>query len=208
MNVSRLIVLSTLAEGGPMYGHQIRRLIETVRLEAWSTVRVGSLYNAIRRLESEHLIEVVGTEQKGRLPVRTFYAITMEGRRELALLRAKGLREVEFATDPFDVTLWTAAGLPQEQLEDAVSKRLEKLRGIRDTIVAERESLELQGFLPAAGQILFRHGEYRVEAEIRWHEELLDWLPRLAEQRAAWPVGGPWEDDGHLDEADADQTGD
>jgi len=189
MNVSRLIVLGTLADHGPMYGHQIRRLLETVKLEAWSEVRPGSLYNALHRLESEDLIRELRTERSGRLPARTVYEITDEGQLELALLRDRGLRQVTFATDPFDVALWVSSSLPREELEAIVQERIDTLQAVLASTVRERERLLEHGYLPAAGQVLFRHSEARVEAELRWHEELLTRLATLAEDRVTTPSG-------------------
>ena len=117
MRVVRLLVLGTLAARGPMYGHQIRRIAEMINVEAWSEIRAGSLYHALHQLEAEGLIEAVRTEQRGRLPARTVYAVTAEGRTELSVLRDRGLREVHAPRDPFDVALWVAAGLPPEELE-------------------------------------------------------------------------------------------
>jgi DNA-binding PadR family transcriptional regulator len=106
------MVLGTISRRGPMHGHQIRRVIETIDLEAWSEVRVGSLYHALHQLESEELIVAVSSEQRGRMP-RTTYAITEQGEEELAMLRDRGLREAQVrVTDPFDVALWVAADMP------------------------------------------------------------------------------------------------
>lgn len=202
MSVARLIVLGILSTHGPLYGHQIRRVMETIQLEAWSEVRVGSIYNALHRLEGEGLIRQVRTEQEGRLPARTVYEITGEGERELALLRHRGLSEVRFATDPFDVALWVSAGKPQDDLRGLVEERLQTLRTVLASTTRQRERLAEQGYLPPAGLIIFRHSEARVEAELRWHEELLDQLSSLGEQTASWPAGGPWV----TQAADADAT--
>src|SRR5689334_15062680 len=94
--VARLFVLGTL-ERGPAHGHEIRRLAERIDVENWSEARIGSIYNAIRRLESEELIEALRNEQEGRRPPRTVYAITDAGRVELASLRDKLLHDVMLA---------------------------------------------------------------------------------------------------------------
>jgi DNA-binding PadR family transcriptional regulator len=101
VNVVRLLVLGTLAAQGPAHGHQIKRTIETINVEAWSEIRVGSLYHALHQLEAEGLVEAMRTEQPGRMPARTVYAITEAGRQELARLRDQGLRDVSIrVADP------------------------------------------------------------------------------------------------------------
>ena len=181
VNVVRLLVLGTLAERGPTHGHQIKRTIETINVEAWSEIRVGSLYHALHQLEAEELVVAMRTEQPGRMPARTVYAITEAGRRELARLRDQGLREVSIrVTDPFDVALWVAGGLPADELDGIARQRVELLRAQLHALAGEREQLTRKGYLPAVGQALMRHGELRLEAELRWHAELLDRLPDLA----------------------------
>jgi DNA-binding PadR family transcriptional regulator len=178
--VARLFVLGTLAAQGPAHGHEIRRLAEQIDIENWSDAQVGSIYNALRRLESEGLIETVRTEQQGRRPTRTIYAITMAGRQELASLQDKLLYDITLPSDPFDIALWVSASLTPEHLAAAIDRRRKSLQELSGRLADERMRLTTAGYLPAVGELLFRHGELRVEAELRWHEELHEKLPQLA----------------------------
>jgi DNA-binding PadR family transcriptional regulator len=178
-------VLGTLARFGPMHGHQLKRSIQTINVEAWSDVRAGSLYHALHQLAAEGMIELVQTERPGRLPARTVYRITPAGEAELELLRDRALAEVRPSADPFDVALWVAAGLDAARLADVVRDRLATLRRQLADLAAERRSRVADGTIPAVGALLMAHGEARLEAEVRWHEALLDALPSLAE--------GPWQ---------------
>jgi DNA-binding PadR family transcriptional regulator len=170
--VARLFVLGTLESTGPVHGHEIRRLAERIDVENWSDAQVGSIYNAIRRLEAEGLIEPTRSEQVGRRPTRTIYALTDAGRVELASLRDRLLYEIALPSDPFDVALWVSAGLPSEQLQAAIDRRCLSLRELLGRLADERTRLTDSGYLPVVGQLLFRHGEIRIEAELRWHDEL------------------------------------
>jgi DNA-binding PadR family transcriptional regulator len=181
--VARLFVLGTL-ERGPAHGHEIRRLAERIDVENWSDARIGSIYNAIRRLESEELIKAIRSEQQGRRPTRTVYALTDEGRVELRVLRDKLLHEVGLPSDPFDIALWVSADTPVEELEAAIEQRCASLRELRSRLENERTRLTDAGYLPAIGQVLFRHGEIRIDAELRWHDEL---RTRLIELRGVSP---------------------
>jgi DNA-binding PadR family transcriptional regulator len=182
MKVVRLLVLGMLAARGPMHGHQIKRAIELINIEAWSAIRVGSLYHALHQLTTEGLIEALRTERQGALPARTVYAITAEGEVELAVLRDRALRHVEPPRDPFDIALWVAAGLPSDDLEVIVRQRLEALRLQLDALSSERLQLTEKNHLPPVGRVLMRHGEARLEADIRWHEELLASMSDLTTQ--------------------------
>jgi hypothetical protein len=57
----------------------------------------------------------------------------------------------------------------------------------RHRLEHERTRLTNAGHLLAVGQVLFRHGEIRIEAELRWHQELRDALTDLAATRASRP---------------------
>jgi DNA-binding PadR family transcriptional regulator len=184
MKVVRLLVLGTLARFGAMHGHQLKRSIQTINVEAWSDVRAGSLYHALHQLAAEGLIEMVQVERPGRQPARTVYRITAAGEAELEVLRDRALAEVRPSADPFDVALWVAAGLEPRRLEEVIRRRLDTLRRQLADLSAERRAHLAEGVLPAVGAILMAHGEARLEAEVRWHEVLLDALPSLAD--------GPW----------------
>ena len=183
--LARVFVLGTLDSNGPTHGHEIRRLAERVDVENWSDASVGSIYNALRRLHEEGLIEPVRTEQVGRRPTRTVYALTTTGQTELASLRDKLLYEVALPNDPFDVALWVSAGLPAEQLGAVIDRRSAALTELQARLSDERARLTAAGYLPPAGQVLFRHAEIRVEAELRWHAEVRERLTSPTE-----PGGG------------------
>src|SRR5215472_6254510 len=95
MNLTRLMALGTLARYGPQHGHQIRRLAELTDVGEWGGVSVGALYRELRAMEREGLVETLRTEQVGRRPARTVYAITEDGRLELHTLRAHALAKIQ-----------------------------------------------------------------------------------------------------------------
>src|SRR5579863_4840317 len=105
MNLTRLMVLGTLARHGPRHGHEIRRIAEVTNVGEWGGVSVGALYRELRTMEAEGLVEALRTEQVGRRPARTVYAITREGMLELAMLREQAIRNTQVPPDPLGVAL-------------------------------------------------------------------------------------------------------
>ena len=178
MNPTRLFVLGALARHGPMYGHQIRRDARVDRTELWSEVKPGSLYAALHRLQAEGLIEPVRTEQQGNLPARTVYAITDEGRRELRALRAEALREVALRPDPVDLALAVCADLDQDTLRGFFTSRREALAGRAAFFAREREQAGPDQ--TSADDLIIDHVIARIETELRWHDEVLDRVGKLA----------------------------
>lgn len=186
MNPTRLFVLGALAKHGPMYGHQIRREARLDRADLWSDVRPGSLYGALHRMEAEGLIEPVRTEQRGRLPARTVYAITQEGHRELRTLRSEALREVVMRPDPVDLALAMSAEEDEDTMRGYIGDRVRAL-----TAQAAQFSHHRDRAWPdqtVADDLVAEHARLRIEAELAWHHLVLDRLGKLAagsEHRAA-----------------------
>ena len=187
MNPTRLFVLGALARRGPMYGHQIRRGARVDRTELWSEVRPGSLYGALHRMAAEGLIEAVRTEQVGNLPARTVYAITSEGRRELLALRAEAFRQASLRPDPVDLAVAMSGELPEEELRALVEDRRRALAAQLQVFRHERERTWAEQTV--ADSLILQHAIGRLEAEIHWHGELLDAIPKLSEPATAASPG-------------------
>jgi DNA-binding PadR family transcriptional regulator len=177
MNPTRLFVLGALARRGPMYGHQLRRNARMDRAELWSDVRPGSLYGALHRLAAEGLIEPLRTEQSGNLPARTVYAITEEGHRELKALRAEALCEVGLRPDPVDLAVAMSGDLDEDTLRGYVEDRITAL-----SVQAAQFSHHRDRAWPdqtIADDLVAEHARLRLEAELTWHQMLLDQLAKL-----------------------------
>ena len=177
MSAIRLFVLGKLAEAGPLHGHQIRQHAQTDRTETWAGVKPGSLYGALKRLASEGLIREVRTERQGNRPERTVYEITPEGRRSLSALHDEALHDLVSYDDPFDLALALSRELPEEHLARIVADRLSSLQVLQSTQQHRVERAD--PYLNEAERLVLRHVMERTAAEIRWHEELLDRIPKI-----------------------------
>jgi DNA-binding PadR family transcriptional regulator len=178
MNPTRLFVLGALAMRGPMHGHQIRRDARMNRADLWSDVRPGSLYGALHRLAAEGLIEPVRTEQSGNMPARTVYAITAEGQRELRALRAEALEDVGLRPDPVDLALVMSGDLDPDVLRGYIEDRIRALGS-----QAARHARHGDRVWPdqtVADDLVLEHTRLRVEAELAWHQIVLDRIGKLS----------------------------
>jgi len=178
MNPTRLFVLGALAKHGPMYGHQLRRDARMDRADLWSDVRPGSLYGALHRLAAEGLIEPLRTEQPGHRPARTVYAITAEGRRELRTLRAEALQEVGLRPDPVDLALAMSGDLDEDTLRGYVDDRIRALTAQAAQFDHHRDRTWPDQTV--ADDLVVEHARLRIEAELAWHQLVLDQLGKLA----------------------------
>ena len=173
------------------------------RADLWSDVRPGSLYGALHRLAAEGLIEPLRTEQSGNLPARTVYAITEEGHRELRALRAEALREVGLRPDPVDLAVAMSGDLDEDTLRGYVEDRITALSAqaaqVRQERISQRRSSHHRASdhgasdhgasrygdqawpdQTVADDLVAEHARLRLEAELTWHQLLLDQLPKLA----------------------------
>ncbi|HEX8929743.1 MAG TPA: PadR family transcriptional regulator [Actinomycetota bacterium] len=177
MNSTRLFVLGSLAKGGPMHGHQIRRQAQVDRTELWTDIKPGSLYGALHRMEAEGVIEAVRTEREGNLPARTVYAITEEGIHELYAHRDEALRDTRLAPDPVDLALQYTQALAEEELLAAVQARRQALDSQLTSWLQLQEVA--RPYLTGLEPITFDHTLTRLRAELEWHDWLLEELPKL-----------------------------
>jgi DNA-binding PadR family transcriptional regulator len=184
VSTTRILVLGLLDTRGPMHGHQMKRHVELTSLETWGDVRVGALYGALHRMAVEGLISEQSREQAGRFPARTVYAITDEGRLELALLRDRALQSAHLANDPFDVALATCE-LTLAATRPLLAQRRASFQAELHSLVSERERLVAAGYLSLAQQAVFRHVELRITAELHFLDDLQTSLPAIVADRAA-----------------------
>lgn len=188
MSSIRLFILGTLAASGPLHGHQIRQQAQSDRTDMWADVPVGSLYGALKRLAHEGLVREVRTERVGNRPERTVYEITREGHRALDAVRDQALRELVLRNDPFDLALSQSRDLPEETLTQIVANRLAGLRVQESSLRHRAETADI--YLNEAERMVLRHLIERVAAEVRWHEELLGRMPKIAADFRDG-IGGP-----------------
>lgn len=167
------MALGTLAKYGPRHGHQIRRIADVTNVGEWGGVSVGALYRELRAMEHEGLVEAVRTEKVGNRPARTVYQITAEGQLELMTLREQAIRPLLPGIDPLGVALTFAAdGMDRAELRRILRARRDMLAIGAADIAAERERLLATGLLGEFQATIMRRGAMRMEAEVRWHDEL------------------------------------
>jgi DNA-binding PadR family transcriptional regulator len=177
MNPTRLYVLGSLARFGPMHGHQIRRAAQVERSDLWTDIKPGSLYGALHRMADEGLVRPVKTEQEGRLPARTIYEITDTGRAELSAHRDEALRSTTLPSDPVDLALGFLEDLSEEEVRTFLTQRRRDYAKQLDDWKLLQERAD--PYLDELERMGFRHHILRVQAELDWHDELLERLPEL-----------------------------
>lgn len=173
MNLTRLMALGTLARHGPQHGHQIRRLAEVTGVGEWGGVSVGALYRELRVMERDGLVERVRTEQVGRRPERTVYALTDDGRLELVTMREKAIRLLDTGSDPFGVAfMFGFADEDRDELRGMLRARRDRLAITGRELADDRKRGLAQGHLSPVAAASMRRGEMHIEADVRWLDEM------------------------------------
>jgi DNA-binding PadR family transcriptional regulator len=137
---TRLLVLGTVRGAGPVHGYEVRRKLLSWAVDQWANTAPGSIYNALRTLTREGLLEVAGTDRQGARPERTTYQLTAEGEKEFQRLLRYHVWESVQPNHPLLVGLAFFEFLPQDEFVRALRHRIEELEG---RIAAFRKKLDL-----------------------------------------------------------------
>jgi len=78
-STTRLLVLGVVRILQPVHGYDVRRELLSWETDSWANVAPGSIYNQLKTLTREGLLQVVGTEAHGGRPERTVYRATVDG---------------------------------------------------------------------------------------------------------------------------------
>jgi DNA-binding PadR family transcriptional regulator len=168
---TRLVLLGLLREK-PLYGYEIKQLIEE-RMEDWTSVAFGSIYFALDKLENEGFIERLGVEQAGNRPARSVYQITDTGKLEFLRLLRQTWDELERQHFGLDVGIYFMDALPQEEIKNYLHKRIKILEKIlRHVDEHQAESLG-DPRVPRRAEMIFEHTLVHMKAELEWTRQLL-----------------------------------
>lgn len=177
MSSIRLFILSSFAELGPMHGHRLRLEAERKHVPLWTDIPVGAVYGAMKRLAAEKLLREAGREQYGNRPTRQLYEITDAGREVLAELRRRGLEEIWFRYDPFDLALTRCDPHTLDALPNLLAARLERLQA---TLAVSSNTLATATpHISLAEEWALRHSEHRLRAEVDFLSALVDVAPQI-----------------------------
>lgn len=154
--MTRLLVLAMLGLK-PMTGYDIKVMLELSDAERWGGVLIGSIYNALKKLEKDGYIEVASIESTGHRQ-KAIYQITEKGRAHEQELIIEAL---EKSSVVYPTTLYSGVSfafkLPKAKAVDALEKQKIILEQEEKAINAgyEAKLIAMQGELPALTQLAF-----------------------------------------------------
>lgn len=172
---TRLLVLGAVREtGGPVHGYDVRRELLSWGASEWASVAPGSIYNALKTLVREGMLEVVGTDRQGARPERTMYQVTAEGEKEFQQLLQENLQQSRLPNHPLLAGMAFIPFVPRAVLATTMRDRADKLQ----KQVAYCRSV--------VGQILESHGDPSRGGVPHHVAESFRLTAALLEGEAAW----------------------
>ncbi|EHR63140.1 PadR family transcriptional regulator [Saccharomonospora cyanea] len=177
MSAVRLLVLGVVRMHGRAHGYVVRRELLSWSADTWANVQPGSIYHALKKMNSENLLARVDTGDEGR-PDKVTYELTADGERYFDQQLAKMLAEVR--RDPSANYAFAAAVafLPTLTRDRAISLleyRLTQLTGgLANLDVALDHGTDWGQ--PQHVSALYRLWRAHVETDIGWTEDLLSRL--------------------------------
>ena len=180
---TRLLVLGAVRETGPVHGYDLRRELLSWGAKEWANVTPGSVYNALKTLVREGMLEVVGTDRQGARPERTTYRITEEGEEDLLRLLRENLWHGALPNHPLLAGLAFLPLFPRDELAKAMRHRADKLRAqatqrrSEARMIAASDDASPGGTPPHVAQS-FRLTAALLEGEAAWASDLAERLER------------------------------
>ncbi|WP_068776147.1 PadR family transcriptional regulator [Paenibacillus sp. FJAT-26967] len=162
--MTRLMVLGLLKKQ-PMSGYEIQRYLQLEQVNQWAEILPGSIYHALKKLESEKHIEVDTIEHTGNRAKAT-YIITDQGEQEYARLIAESLSRpsLVFPTDIYTALLFHG-DLAREQVLIAVEEQIDLIRKKYDET---RTGQAEQNDLPAEAGLVYEHMSSLYKAHLKF----------------------------------------
>lgn len=175
MSATRLLVLGVVRMHGSAHGYQVRRELLTWSADKWANVAPGSIYHALKKMETEKLLEVAATDAHPGGPDRTAYRLTEDGETEFQHLLAKYLAESDDSTQGafrLAAAVTFLPALPRPKALSLLRHRLTQLGGQRASAGDLLENGTSWG-QPEHVNELYRLWLTSIEAQEKWLSELV-----------------------------------
>jgi DNA-binding PadR family transcriptional regulator len=170
---TRLLVLGVVRIFQPAHGYLVRRELMSWRAEQWAALHPGSIYNMLRTLTRDGMLEEAET-QDGK-PQRTSYRLTPDGETEFLAL----LREALWQVDPYDQSTLLAGAsfmwaLTRAEVIAALESRAAQLEAAHRGTAFAVDSVRADRMKPSHVAELLRLGDARMQGELAWVREVLE----------------------------------
>lgn len=171
-STTRLLVLGVVRLFQPVHGYDVRRELMSWRADEWASIGPGSIYNALKTLSREGLLEVVGTRQVGGRPERTSYRMTPTGEEELRTLLYEAWWTVKTPLDALMPAISFLSLVPRGEAVAALEHRIGIARQVTTQLGYLADHVDQRDSPKHVREMLLLL-RARVGAELPWAEQFL-----------------------------------
>jgi DNA-binding PadR family transcriptional regulator len=188
-STTRLLVLGVVRIFQPVHGYDVRRELVGWHAEEWASVAPGSIYNALKSLAREGLLEVVGTDVVGNRPERTTYKLTPRGETEFRELLRETWWTVETPLDPLVAAVSLVGFMGRDEAIAALEARTVR---IREMLVHAEYMIKGHDDRVTPGHVreMMRLTSARMASEIEWANAF---IARLRDGEYVTADDPPWQ---------------
>ena len=192
MSSTRTLILGAIGIHQPVHGYVVRRELSRWHADEWARLNPGSVYNAMRTLERQGLIEAAIAPDQARGPQRTSYRLTPSGREEFLSLVRNGLEvPAPNQADVLHAALCFIWALSRAEVVPLLQRRINMIEVQRRQAITELDSVLLDPGRPDHVAELINVREMRLEGELAWTHSLIARISQGAYVFAG-ESGGPW----------------
>ena len=166
------MVLLGLLHDRPLYGYEIKQLIEA-HMGDWTSIAFGSIYFALDKLAEDGLAEKVAVEQSGSRPSRSVYQITQTGKAEFLRLLRESWQNIEHQYHEIDICLFFMDRLSLVEIKGFLRARLSRLESALDYLQTHEAEQLQRPETPWQARAIFDHTRLHIQSEVNWTRELL-----------------------------------
>ncbi len=176
-----------------MNGQQVHRKAHEDRTQRWSDGAVGARYGELSRLQRAGLIQAFRAQREGLTPEWVNYAVIEEGKRSPRVVLQDMLPSAVHHVGPFDRALAHSGPIEAAQLATLLRNRIGELRVRRDSL--QHVLGIFSPWLSTAEADVIRHVLMRLDADLAWHESVIDRVRDISgESHGTRPGEQPKED--------------
>jgi len=190
LNHRAFVILGLISETsmqGGCHAYSIDQKIDERGMRNWTEIGKSSIYDIVKKLEENGLVESYSKEVDGR--IRKMYTMTHTGFKVLREKVYKVIAEFRGRRDPdYDVALSMYTMIPKEMRIEAFKKSLEVIEREFEMLkkqeeISRQKALEQMGMYPLSIEVLFVRS-YKI---MQSHIEFIEWMiEKIPEDEAPW----------------------
>ena len=174
MNISKFVVLGTLDRISPASGYDIIRELDRKMISSWTRVKKGSIYHALKTLNTSGLIRETERMKHGLYPTATLYKITTAGRIEFDDMQAKAFLGLYPDYFGFKLALKFNVRRSAEEIADFADQAMQNIDKIFSGMEAYVASLDAFDPRLASDPFFIEHDKMLLKQEKQWIQMAVD----------------------------------